>query len=80
MLFIIQWILCLLGYAREGGLKYSNGLSMLVWQAAIAEEIWNNVKFSKEDIEKVMEITRKGASKKWIILFYVALWGQEKQL
>ena len=46
-------------YAREGGLQYSNGLSMLVWQAAIAEEIWNNIKFSKEDIERVMEITRK---------------------
>ena len=50
-------------YANEGGLKYSNGLSMLVWQAAIAEEIWNDVKFSKEDIEKVMEITRRELEK-----------------
>ncbi len=50
-------------YAQEGGLKYSNGLSMLVWQAAIAEEIWNGVKFLKEDIEKVMEITRKELEK-----------------
>ena len=50
-------------YAREAGLKYSNGLSMLVWQAAIAEEIWNNVKFSKEDIEKIIEITEKELQK-----------------
>jgi len=50
-------------YAREGGLQYSNGLSMLVWQAAMAEEIWNHVKFSKEDVETVMEITRKELAK-----------------
>ena len=46
-------------YAREGGLKYVNGLPMLVWQAAVAEEIWNDVKFSKEDINKVIDITKK---------------------
>lgn len=50
-------------YAHEGGLQYCNGLSMLVWQAAIAEEIWNHVKFSKEDVETVMEMTRKELAK-----------------
>ena len=44
-------------YAKEAGLKYSGGLSMLVWQAAVAEEIWNDVKFSVDDIKKVTEIT-----------------------
>ncbi len=50
-------------YAREGGLKYVNGLPMLVWQAAVAEEIWNDVKFSKEDINKVIDITKKELEK-----------------
>lgn len=45
-----------ISYARDKGLKYLNGISMLVWQAAIAQEIWNDVKFSKEDIEKVISI------------------------
>ena len=30
----------ILKYAKEAGIKYSNGLSMLVWQAAVAQEIW----------------------------------------
>lgn len=46
-------------YAKEAGLKYSGGLSMLVWQAAIAEEIWNGVHFSFEQIEEVIAITQK---------------------
>ncbi|MDE5995629.1 MAG: shikimate dehydrogenase, partial [Eubacterium sp.] len=50
-------------YAKEAGLKYSNGLSMLVWQAAIAEEIWNNVEFTEEDIQKVIETTKKELEK-----------------
>lgn len=49
----------LIKYAKEAGLKYSNGLPMLVWQAAVAEEIWNGVKFKKEDIQKIIEITQK---------------------
>lgn len=50
-------------YAKEAGLKYSNGLSMLVWQAAVAEEIWNNVKFTEADIQKVIDITKKELEK-----------------
>jgi shikimate dehydrogenase len=46
-----------ISYAKSAGIKYSSGLSMLVWQAAIAQEIWNDVKFSNEDIQKVIEIT-----------------------
>ncbi|MDD6603547.1 MAG: shikimate dehydrogenase [Eubacteriales bacterium] len=50
-------------YAKEAGLKYSGGLSMLVWQAAVAEEIWNGVKFSHDDIQKVIDITGKELTK-----------------
>lgn len=50
-------------YAKNAGLKYSNGLPMLVWQAAVAEEIWLGTKFSFEDIEKVIKITEKELNK-----------------
>lgn len=50
-------------YAKEAGLKYSGGLSMLVWQAAVAEEIWNGIKFSFDDIEKVIDYTGKELTK-----------------
>lgn len=53
----------LIKYAMEAGMKYSNGLPMLVWQAAVAEEIWNDVKFSVEDIKKVLEITKRELNK-----------------
>lgn len=53
----------LIKYAKEAGIKCSSGLSMLVWQAAVAEEIWNGVKFSFDDIEKVVEITKKELEK-----------------
>lgn len=45
-------------YAKNAGIKYSNGLSMLVWQAVVAEEIWNDVEFSMDDVKKVIEITK----------------------
>lgn len=50
-------------YAKEAGIKYSGGLSMLVWQAAVAEEIWNGVKFTKQDIEAVVKLTEKELGK-----------------
>ena len=46
----------LLRYAREAKIKYRNGLSMLVWQAAAAQEIWNGVRFSESDIESVLKL------------------------
>ncbi len=49
----------LLKYAKENSLKYLNGLSMLVWQAAAAEEIWNDVKFSGEDIDEVIRLSEE---------------------
>ena len=45
----------LIQYARESKVKNANGLAMLVWQAAAAEEIWNGVEFKKEDIDKIIK-------------------------
>lgn len=53
----------LIKIAKNAGIKCSSGLSMLVWQAGIAEEIWNGVKFSFEDIEEVIAITEKELEK-----------------
>ncbi len=50
-------------YAKQAGIKYSGGLSMLVWQAAVAQEIWNGVKFSFADIEKVIAVTQEELNK-----------------
>lgn len=53
----------LVRYAKEGGLKYSNGLPMLVWQAAVAQEIWLGVSFTAEQIRPVIEITERELTK-----------------
>lgn len=53
----------LLRYARQCGAKYSNGLPMLVWQAAVAQEIWLGVKFTMEQVKSVIEITKEELSK-----------------
>lgn len=53
----------LIKYAKDAGIKYLNGLSMLVWQAAVAEEIWLGVKFSLDDIKKVINIAKKELEK-----------------
>ena len=44
----------LLRYAREAGVTHLNGLSMLVWQAAVAEEIWNGVKFDDATVGDII--------------------------
>lgn len=53
----------LIRYAKEGGLKYSNGLPMLVWQAAVAQEIWLGVSFTADQIKPVIEITERELKK-----------------
>ena len=53
----------LLKYAGEAGAKFSNGLPMLVWQAAVAQEIWLGVKFTMEQVRKVIEITEREMKK-----------------
>lgn len=49
----------LLRYARENGILHENGLSMLVWQAAAAEELWNNVSFKEAEIAAVIRKTKE---------------------
>lgn len=49
----------LIAYAEEAGIRCSNGLPMLVWQAAVAQEIWLGVSFTMEQVRKVLEITEK---------------------
>ncbi|MGN0522562.1 MAG: shikimate dehydrogenase [Eubacterium sp.] len=53
----------LLKYAKASGAKLSNGLPMLVWQAAVAQEIWFGVKFDFDDIKRVIEITKREMEK-----------------
>ena len=48
-----------LSTAKKHGLVCANGLSMLVWQAAAAEEIWNDSEFSKEEIDAVIKEARE---------------------
>ncbi|MBQ9530595.1 MAG: shikimate dehydrogenase [Eubacterium sp.] len=45
----------LLKYARQANIKYQNGLSMLVWQAAKAQEIWKGFQFEEEKVEEVIK-------------------------
>lgn len=53
----------LLKYAKEGGLKYSNGLPMLVWQAVVAQEIWFDIKFDANRVKDVIKITESELKK-----------------
>jgi len=45
--------------SRELGLKTENGLYMLVAQAVAAQEIWHNIKISKESIDQIYSELRE---------------------
>jgi len=45
----------LVAEARKRGKKAADGLSMLVYQAAGAEEIWNSLKFEEDDLADIVE-------------------------
>lgn len=50
----------LIKQARALGIKAVNGLSMLVFQALLAQKIWNNVVFDESDIKNLMaDCTKK---------------------
>lgn len=53
----------LIKFAKKHGVKCCGGLSMLVWQAAAAQQIWNGVTFSDDDIKRVIELTQKELEK-----------------
>lgn len=44
-----------LKYSKQLGLKSNNGLYMLVGQAVVAQEIWNNVKIEKSKIDDICD-------------------------
>ena len=39
--------------AKANGAKATGGMSMLVWQAVVAQEIWHGYEFDAQDIEKL---------------------------
>ena len=39
--------------AKANGAKAIGGMSMLVWQAAVAQEKWNGTSFDTDDIAKL---------------------------
>lgn len=45
----------LMKIAGDNGIKAIGGMAMLVWQAAVAHEIWSGAKYRDEDIEKLTE-------------------------
>lgn len=53
----------LIKYAEEANARCSNGLPMLVWQAAVAQEIWLGVKFDNEQINRVIAVTERELEK-----------------
>lgn len=54
----------LLKYTREKGIPCSNGLAMLVCQAAQSQEIWCGSRFSREQIKRVIELTSQELERK----------------
>lgn len=44
----------LMRIAKEHGIKTCGGMAMLVWQAAVAHEIWNGASYKDEDIEMLI--------------------------
>lgn len=53
----------LLKLAKSNGIKYSNGLSMLVWQAVYSQNIWTGAQFNDQDIKQLLFDTRNEMNK-----------------
>ncbi len=53
----------LMEIAEKNGIKAVGGMAMLVWQAAVAHEIWSGVSYRDEDIEKIIEDMKKEMKK-----------------
>lgn len=49
----------LMEIAEKNGIKAVGGMAMLVWQAAVAHEIWSGAKYRDEDIEVIIEDMKK---------------------
>lgn len=55
----------LLNTAKANGSKTLGGMSMLVWQAVRAHEIWDNVSYNPDDIAQLVEDSTKELEKKF---------------
>ena len=53
----------LLKYAKDKNMPCSNGLAMLVYQAAQSQEIWCGSRFTREQIKHVIELTSQELEK-----------------
>jgi len=53
----------LMELAQKNGIKAIGGMAMLVWQAAVAHEIWSGAKYRDEDIEVIIEDMKKELAK-----------------
>lgn len=53
----------LMELARKCGIKAIGGMAMLVWQAAVAHEIWSGARYRDEDIEAIIEDMKKELAK-----------------
>lgn len=49
----------LMKIAEENSIKAIGGMSMLVWQAVVAHEIWSGAKYNDSDIEELISEMRK---------------------
>lgn len=45
----------LMSIAERNGIPSIGGMAMLVWQAAVAHEIWNGASYRDEDVEKIIK-------------------------
>lgn len=53
----------LIKMARANGSKAVGGMSMLVWQAVRAHEIWDNISYKDDDISQLVEDSAKEVTK-----------------
>lgn len=45
----------LMSIAKKNGIPAIGGMAMLVWQAAVAHEIWSGASYNDKDVEKIIE-------------------------
>ena len=45
----------LMSIAQKNGIPAIGGMAMLVWQAAVAHEIWSGASYNDKDVEKIIE-------------------------
>lgn len=53
----------LMSIAESNGIPAIGGMAMLVWQAAVAHEIWNGASYKDEDVEKIIAEMKAELSK-----------------